>query len=73
MIPYSKFLEYIDNDKVAEVAITSNQIQGKLKAEVNGMSEGTVFRTVRVDPEISKQLDEHDITFKGEIEYHIYR
>lgn len=73
MIPYSKFLEYIDNDKVAEVAITSNQIQGKLKAEVDGMSEGTVFRTVRVDPEISQQLAEHDITFKGEIESTFFR
>lgn len=73
VIPYSKFLEYIDNDKVAEVAITSNQIQGKLKAEVDGMAEGTVFRTIRVDPDLSKQLAEHDITFKGEIESTFFR
>lgn len=56
VIPYSKFLDYVKEDKVAEVAITSNQIQGQLKGEADGMPDGTVFRTVRVDPEISELL-----------------
>jgi cell division protease FtsH len=68
VIPYSKFLEYIKEDKVGEVAITSNQIQGKIKADVDGLTAGTIFRTIRVDPEISNLLVEHNITFKGEIE-----
>ena len=31
VIPYSKFLTYVREGKVAEVAITANQIEGKLK------------------------------------------
>ena len=73
VIPYSKFLDYVKGGKVAEVAITSNQIQGKLRGEADGMSEGTVFRTVRVDPEISELLSEQDIIFKGEIESTFFR
>jgi cell division protease FtsH len=73
MIPYSKFLDYVKQGKVAELAITSNQIQGRLKSEVDGMPEGTVFRTVRVDPEISELLANQDITFKGEIESTFFR
>jgi cell division protease FtsH len=73
VIPYSKFLDYVKDGKVAEVAITSNQIQGKLKGETDGMAEGTVFRTVRVDPEISDLLSEQDIVFKGEIESTFFR
>jgi cell division protease FtsH len=73
MIPYSKFLDYVKEGKVAELAISSNQIQGRLKAETDGMPEGTVFRTVRVDPEISELLASQDITFKGEIESAFFR
>lgn len=73
MIPYSKFLDYVREGKVAELAITANQIQGRLKGEVDGMPEGTVFRTVRVDPEISELLASQDITFKGEIESTFFR
>ena len=73
VIPYSKFLDYVKADKVAEVAITSNQIQGRLKGETDGMEEGTIFRTVRVDPEISELLAQRDIIFKGEIESTFFR
>ncbi len=73
VIPYSKFLDYVKQGKVAEVAITSNQIQGRLKGEVDGMPERTVFRTVRVDPEISELLASQEITFKGEIESTFFR
>jgi cell division protease FtsH len=73
MIPYSKFLDYVKEGKVAELAITANQIQGRLKDEVDGMTQGTAFRTVRVDPEISELLANQDITFKGEIESTFFR
>lgn len=68
IIPYSKFLAYVREGKVAEVAITANQIEGKLKQEADGMGEGTRFRTIRVDPEISDLLSKSDVIFKGEIE-----
>jgi cell division protease FtsH len=67
-IPYSEFLELLKQGKVAEVAITSNQIQGKMKAEGGGLPAGAPFRTVRVDPNLSNILEEYNVTFKGEIE-----
>lgn len=67
-IPYSEFLELLKQGKVAEVAITSNQIQGKMKTEGGGMAAGALFRTVRVDPDLSNILEGYSVTFKGEIE-----
>jgi len=67
-IPYSEFLKLLKENKVAEVAISSNQIQGKLKGVKGDSSQEEIFRTVRVDPETSQLLDEYNVTFKGEIE-----
>ncbi len=67
-IPYSEFLELLKQGKVSEVAVTSNQIQGKMKAEGGGIPAGALFRTVRVDPDLSNILEGYNVTFKGEIE-----
>ena len=67
-IPYSQFLKFLKEGKVAEVAITADQIQGKLKEEGLLPAKGTGFRTVRVDAETSKLLDRYNVSFKGEIE-----
>ncbi len=66
VVPYSQFLDLLKNDRVAEVAITQNQIQGRLVGQDG--KPGERFRTIRVDPEISQLLAEHNVTFKGEIE-----
>jgi len=66
VIPYSQFLELVKDKKVSEVAITSNRIQGRMVGEDD--APGQMFRTVRVDPDISGLLEEHQVTFKGEIE-----
>ena len=34
-IPYSQFLDFLKAGKIVEVAVTANQIQGKMKAEGN--------------------------------------
>jgi cell division protease FtsH len=60
-IPYSEFLRLLEQGKVAELAITADRIQGRM---TNG---GEMFRTVRVDPELSKLLEQYSVTFKGEI------
>ena len=70
-IPYSEFLDRIQRGEVAEVAITQNQIQGKTTPGQEG--EEKLFRTVRVDPEISELLAKNNITFKGEIESTFFR
>ncbi len=67
-IPYSEFLNLLKQDKVAEVAISSNQIQGRLRGGDAGSTKGDLFKTVRVDPEISTLLEEYQIDFKGQLE-----
>ena len=67
-IPYSEFLKLLKDDKVAEVAIGANQIQGKLKEGEGKTGKEIMFKTVRVDPETSRLLDQYNVTFKGEIE-----
>jgi cell division protease FtsH len=67
-IPYSEFLKLLKEHKIAEVAISANQIQGRMRAEDHGAAQGTPFRTVRVDPEISKLLEDYNVEFKGQVE-----
>jgi len=64
-VPYSEFLDLLKDGKVKEIAVTANQIQGKL-IEEGGKEQG--FKTVRVDPELSNMLEQYPVTFKGEIE-----
>ena len=65
-IPYSEFLKLLKEKKVIEVAISTNQIQGKIKGGANGKDQ--MFKTVRVDPGTSSLLEQYDVNFKGEIE-----
>jgi cell division protease FtsH len=67
-IPYSEFLKLLKENKVVEVAISANQIEGKMKDEASG--EEQMFKTVRVDPDTSKLLEQYNVNFKGEIESH---
>lgn len=65
-IPYSKFLSLLREGKVTEIAVSANEIAGKMK-DASG-DRLTSFRTVRVDPELSSILEQYDVTFKGEVE-----
>jgi cell division protease FtsH len=65
-IPYSEFLKLLKENKVIEVAITANQIQGKVKGGPDGAEQ--MFKTIRVDPNTSDLLQQYDVKFKGEIE-----
>jgi cell division protease FtsH len=67
-VPYSEFLNLLKKGKVAEVAITANQIQGKLKDEAVDKGKKTLFKTVRVDPNISSLLEQYNVAFKGQVE-----
>ena len=66
VIPYSQFLKLLKENKIVEVAISSNRIQGKMRTDVEGKEKP--FRTIRVDPSTSELLEKYDVTFKGEIE-----
>jgi cell division protease FtsH len=57
---------WLKENKVTEVAISANQIQGKIKENATGKEQ--MFRTVRVDSDTSKLLEQYNVKFKGEIE-----
>jgi cell division protease FtsH len=66
VIPYSEFLKMLKENKITEVAVRANQLQGKFKNPETSKEE--MFRTVRVDSDTSKLLEQHNVVFKGEIE-----
>ena len=67
VIPYSQFLSLLKAGKVTEIAISANQIQGKMKVD-GTPAETQPFKTIRVDPDLSKMLEQYPVSFKGEIE-----
>ena len=67
-IPYSKFLTLLQENKISEVAISENQIQGKMKSDGTTAGKEKKFKTVRVDPELSNLLEKYHVTFKGKVE-----
>ena len=67
-IPYSTFLEKLKQKKIVEVAISANEIQGRMLADGQNSDKGVRFRTVRVGPEIAQLLEEYKVPFKGEVE-----
>ncbi len=65
-IPYSQFHHFLEQGKVAEIAITENHIYGKLKV---ASSEGyTDFVTTRVEPELAEELDRHNVIYTGVVQ-----
>jgi cell division protease FtsH len=72
-VPYSEFLQALNENRVTEVAITANIIQGRMKMAGDNSEQGLLFRTVRVDPEISNLLAGRGVQFKGEIESTVLR
>ena len=72
-IPYSEFLQLLKEKKISEVAISANQIQGRMRVEGDTSGKGVMFRTVRVDPEISEMLEQYHVTFKGQVESTVLR
>src|SRR5688500_10999395 len=65
-IPYSRFHTLLDQDKIAEIAITENHIYGTLKEE--GSDGFKNFVTTRVEPELADKLDAHNVTYSGVIQ-----
>ncbi len=62
-IPYSRFQALLEQGKIAEVAITENQIYGKLKE--TGADEIKEFVTTRVEPGLAEILDKYEVTYTG--------
>lgn len=75
-IPYSEFKAAVRSGQVEEVAISSNIIHGKMKAVATPGKEPTdtapnvrSFDTIRVeDPDLIRDLEEHQVKTTGVIE-----
>ena len=72
-IPYSEFLAALEQGRVVEVAVTNDNIQGKIRTTEQGVENTTQFRTVRVDPELSDKLAKSNVKFTGVIEDTFFR
>ena len=71
-IPYSEFLKLVKDGRVSEVSISSNQIQGRMFQTNSDSANGEMFRTVRVDPDISGLLEENNVSYSGRIESNFF-
>jgi cell division protease FtsH len=64
-IPYSQFETLLDQDKIDKLWIQQNTIQGTLKKpEKGGLKQ---FVTTRVAPDLAARLDQHKVTYFGEV------
>lgn len=62
-IPYSRFQHLLEQGRVAEIAITENQIFGTLKEKhADGFKD---FVTTRVEPELAEILDKYNVIYAG--------
>ncbi|WP_372678184.1 ATP-dependent zinc metalloprotease FtsH [Desulfosarcina sp.] len=67
-IPYSEFVKAVKEGRVSEIAISENEIQGRMLGSDEGAASRGLFRTVRVDPEISQLMDENNVKYSGRLE-----
>jgi cell division protease FtsH len=65
VIPYSQFLQLLQEKKVGEVSIGENQLRGTLKEPLDGKSR---FATNRVDKDLAQALEQSGVKFQGEVE-----
>ncbi|MEG9623907.1 cell division protein FtsH [Pseudomonas sp. HMSC08G10] len=61
-LPYSQFLQLLEQQKVSDLQIKRNRIQGRLQEPIDGRQR---FSTVRVDPALSAQLSQSGVAFTG--------
>ncbi|MBV4491271.1 ATP-dependent zinc metalloprotease FtsH [Pseudomonas oryzicola] len=61
-IPYSQFLQLLEQQKVSDLRVEHERILGKLQEPINGRS---AFSTVRIDPALSEQLGRSGVAFTG--------
>ena len=65
VIPYSQFLQLLEEKKVVDVQVGDNQLRGTLKEPLDGK---THFRTNRVEKDLADALDKAGVKFQGEVE-----
>ncbi|QQZ39421.1 ATP-dependent zinc metalloprotease FtsH [Pseudomonas sp. SK3(2021)] len=61
-IPYSQFLQLLNEQKVSDLRIEKDRISGKLQPPIDGY---TLFSTVRVEPALAADLARSAVGFRG--------
>jgi len=62
-IPYSEFERLLSENRIAELTVGADSVQGTLKEALP--SGKRAFFSVRVDPQLAARLAEHDVVVKG--------
>ncbi len=64
-ISYSEFQRFLRENKVAEVVISKDSIEGVLKTPDKGKKR---FATTRVGPDIAGELDKYGVSYSGQVQ-----
>src|SRR5208282_5776735 len=70
-IPYSQFEQDLKAEKIKDIAVANNVIQGTYKTP--RPDKRTRFVTTRVDPELAKELSQYNVEYSGVIENTFFR
>ncbi len=65
-IPYSEFEQYLKDDRLSEITVTSQYIQGTLKDEDGTQPQHVIAN--RVDPALAERLEQYGVPFSAAVE-----
>lgn len=65
-VPYSEFLELLEDGKLVEIQVSETEIRGRLRDV--GVDGAAFISTVRIDADIARLLVEKDVEYSGVIE-----
>jgi len=64
-IPYSTFLEYLEEDRIAAVTVRAEQVEGRYRDRIDG---NTHFVTNIVPPDLTERLERSGAEFGGTVQ-----
>ena len=64
-IPYSTFLDYLEEDRIAAVTVRAEQVEGRYRDAIDG---NTHFVTNIVPPDLTERLEQSRAEFDGTVE-----
>ncbi|WP_372840641.1 ATP-dependent zinc metalloprotease FtsH [Phaeovulum sp.] len=64
-IPYSTFLQYLETERISEVTVRAEQIEGRYRTPIDG---NTHFITNIVPPDLTERLERSEVEFDGTVQ-----
>jgi len=65
-VPYSEFVNYLEDGRLSEVVVSSQYIQGTLSTSGSGQPQHII--ATLVDPAVSQALEQYDIPYSAVVE-----